>query len=286
MSIKIENLNYIYSPDTPFQVYALKEINLKIEEGTFTVIIGQTGSGKSTLIQHLNGLVIPTSGKVYVNGLETSTKQNRKLIRQQVGIVFQYPEHQLFEETVYKDIAFGPHNMGLGAGEVEERVRMALQLVDLPEEILDKSPFDLSGGQMRRVAIAGVLAMAPRILVLDEPTAGLDPMSRKSIMQMIDKLQEQQQITIFLVTHNMEEAAHFADRILVMHEGQIVLDGCPKEIFRHITELRRIGLDVPQVTELCYLLSERGWHIPDVVLTIEDAGVILAKLLGVNTNAN
>ncbi len=285
MSVKIINLEHIFSPGTPFETMALRNINLEIADNSLTAIIGQTGSGKSTLIQHFNGLMLPTTGEVFVNGLDTRNKKERHQIRSQVGIVFQYPEHQLFEETVEADICFGPKNMGITGDALQQRLKKALQAVSLPETILSESPFDLSGGQMRRVAIAGVLAMEPEILVLDEPTAGLDPVARRSILNMIDRIRDNKDITIILVTHDMEEVAQYANRVIVMNKGLIALDGTPREVFAATELLREIGLDVPPITALFQQLRSKGWDLPEVVLTIEEASMHLSKALGVTRNA-
>ena len=285
MSVKIINLEHIFSPGTPFETMDLRNINLEIADNSLTAIIGQTGSGKSTLIQHFNGLMLPTTGEVFVNGLDTRNKKERHQIRSQVGIVFQYPEHQLFEETVEADICFGPKNMGITGDALQQRLKKALQAVSLPETILSESPFDLSGGQMRRVAIAGVLAMEPEILVLDEPTAGLDPVARRSILNMIDRIRDNKDITIILVTHDMEEVAQYANRVIVMNKGLIALDGTPREVFAATELLREIGLDVPPITALFQQLRSKGWDLPEVVLTIEEASMHLSKALGVTRNA-
>ncbi|QOR34607.1 energy-coupling factor transporter ATPase [Clostridium sp. 'deep sea'] len=285
MPIKLKNVSCIYNPKTPFEVYALKEIDLEISDGSYVAIIGQTGSGKSTLIQHFNGLILPSSGSVTVNQLAMSDKKNRRQIRKDVGIVFQYPEHQLFEETVFKDIAFGPTNMGMSKNEIEKAVISSLKAVGLSEDLLEESPFDLSGGQMRRVAIAGVLAMSPKILVLDEPTAGLDPKARHAILQMINKIHQKHKITIILVTHDMEQAAAYASRVVVMNNGTIVYDGKPREVFKNINELKELGLDVPPVTLLCYKLKQLGYKVPQLPLTISEAKEIILKNIGVKSNA-
>jgi len=229
--------------------------------------------------------MLPTTGEVFVNGLDTRNKKERHQIRSQVGIVFQYPEHQLFEETVEADICFGPKNMGITGDALQQRLKKALQAVSLPETILSESPFDLSGGQMRRVAIAGVLAMEPEILVLDEPTAGLDPVARRSILNMIDRIRDNKDITIILVTHDMEEVAQYANRVIVMNKGLIALDGTPREVFAATELLREIGLDVPPITALFQQLRSKGWDLPEVVLTIEEASMHLSKALGVTRNA-
>jgi energy-coupling factor transport system ATP-binding protein len=283
MPIKIEKVSYIYSPGTPFEIKALNDINLSIEDKSFTAIIGQTGSGKSTLIQHFNGLIVPTEGTVIINNVTTEDKKDRKKIRTQVGIVFQYPEHQLFEETVFEDVAYGPKNMGFDEGEVKRRVEEALLSVGLELDLLDKSPFDLSGGQMRRVAMAGVLAMKPKILILDEPTAGLDPQTRKNVLNLIKDLRENHDITIIIVTHDMEEVANFADRVIVLHKGKIVIDGKPRDVFLEIDKLQEIGLDAPPLTLLFNELRKHGWNVSPVVLNQEEALAEICKELGVKT---
>ncbi len=281
MPIKIENVSFIYSPGTPFEIKALDDISLEIKDQSFTAIIGQTGSGKSTLIQHFNGLITPTEGTVIINNITTEDKKDRKKIRSKVGIVFQYPEHQLFEETVFDDIAYGPKNMGFDEAEVKRRVEESLLSVGLELELLDKSPFDLSGGQMRRVAMAGVLAMKPKILILDEPTAGLDPQTRQNVLNLIKDLRENHNITIIIVTHDMSEVAHFADRVIVLHQGKVVLDGAPKEVFLRIQDLKAIGLDAPPLTLLFSELRKRGWNVSPAVLTQEEAVAEICEELGV-----
>lgn len=256
-------------------------MDLEIQDGEFLGLIGHTGSGKSTLIQHLNGLLKPTQGTVIVNETRIDKdSKNLKSVRQQVGLVFQYPEHQLFEETVEKDIAFGPKNLGLPQEEVNNRVREALQLVGLPfDEIKDRSPFELSGGQRRRVAIAGVLAMKPDILILDEPTAGLDPRGREEIFSEIQTLHREKKFTIVLVSHSMEDVARLVDRIIVMNKGQVALTGTPKEVFARADELKQMGLDVPQITSLMTRLRERGMDVPTDIYTLEQAKDVLRKVL-------
>lgn len=272
MIIKLENVNYIYNPNTPFEKKALDGINLSIDEGDFIGLIGHTGSGKSTLVQHLNGLMKPTSGKVIVDGVDISTKgANLKEVRQKVGLVFQYPEHQLFEESIYKDIAFGPKNLGLKEEEVNLRVQKAMELVDLDFHILkDRSPFELSGGQKRRVAIAGVLAMKPKVLILDEPTAGLDPRGRDEILGRLEKLY-QEGITIILVSHSMEDIARLVNRIVVMHRGKIAMEGKTREVFNQAEELARLNLGIPQITSFMREYKKRGNQVEDSVLTVEEA---------------
>ncbi len=260
MSIVIENLSYTYMPGTPFEKEALKDINLKIEDGEFVGIIGHTGSGKSTLIQHFNGLLKPTSGKVLINGIDTTGKELREL-RRDVGVVFQYPEHQLFEETVYKDIAFGLFRQNFSEDEVHAEIMGAIKTVGLTEDILEKSPFELSGGQKRRVAIAGVLAMKPGILILDEPTAGLDPRGRDEIFGFISEIHDTMGITVILVSHSMEDVARLVDRVIVMNEGRIELDGPVKEVFSDIQRLEGMGLSAPQIS---YLMQELKKILPDI----------------------
>lgn len=276
MSIEIDGLNYIYGEGTPFERKALSNVTVKIEDGEFIGLIGHTGSGKSTLIQHLNRLIKPHSGVIRVDGVDINASgANLKLIRQQVGLVFQYPEHQLFEMTVYKDVAFGPTNMGLPVEEVDARVKAALHKVGLDEGVYEKSPFELSGGQKRRVAIAGVLAMEPKVLILDEPTAGLDPMGRDEILGEIKKLHQRTGITIILVSHSMEDIANYVNRILVMDRGSLMLSGTTQEVFRHVEELEAMGLAVPQVTYLIRQLRERGFEIDPDVTTLSQARQVL-----------
>lgn len=273
MMMKINNLNYIYNPNTPFEKKALDNVNLKIDEGEFIGLIGHTGSGKSTLVQHLNGLMKPTSGDIIIDGVNITKKDGSlKEIRQKVGLVFQYPEHQLFEETIYKDIAFGPRNLGLSEEEVHNRVKESMESVGLDfEELKDRSPFELSGGQKRRVAIAGVIAMKPKILVLDEPTAGLDPRGRDEILGEIQKLYEKEGITIILVSHSMEDVAKLVDRILVMHRGKVEMDGKTREVFSRANELEKLGLGVPQITKFMKIFKEKGNDVKDDVLTVDEA---------------
>ncbi|NLY42985.1 MAG: energy-coupling factor transporter ATPase [Clostridiaceae bacterium] len=283
MSINVQHLDYVYMPGSPFEKKALKDINLEIKKGEFVGLIGHTGSGKSTLVQHFNGLLRPTSGKIYINNIDISGKKvNLKEIRSKVGLVFQYPEHQLFEETVYKDIAFGPQNMGLPDKEVEKRVYEALEQVKLDSKILGKSPFELSGGQKRRVAIAGVLAMKPEILVLDEPTAGLDPLGRDEILFQIKDLHKKTGLTVILVSHSMEDIARLADRIIVMYEGTIAMNGSPYKVFEDVEKLEAMGLSVPQVTHVIRKLRSRGIKIRGDIITVEQAKNELLRLLGGN----
>ena len=259
MSLILDHVNHIYGEDTKLAVAALKDINLEIPDGQFIGLIGHTGSGKSTLVQHLNGLLSPTSGAIYFNGQDISDKDfNKKEFRSKVGLVFQYPEHQLFEVTVFQDVCFGPKNLGLSQKDVEIRAYNALKLAGVKEEQFYVSPFDLSGGQKRRVAIAGVLAMQPEILILDEPTAGLDPKGRDEILGQIKKLQKETKITVLLVSHSMEDVAEYVDRILVMNKGKLIYDDVPKEVFKHHQELEEMGLAAPQVTYIMDKLKKEG----------------------------
>ncbi len=284
--IKAENVNYIYQQGTPFERQALYDINLEIPDGSFTAIIGHTGSGKSTLIQHFNALVKPTSGKITIDGIDvTAAKTDLKLIRRTVGLVFQYPEHQLFEETVYKDIAFGPTNMGLSSEEIDERVRESAALAGLNENLLERSPFDLSGGQKRRAAIAGVLAMKPKVLILDEPTAGLDPSGRDSILKTIKSLHKKNRdMIIIFISHSMEDVAKTAEHIIVMNKGRIETEGSVSEIFEKADTLRKIGLNVPQITTLCDRLRNEGLNLPENIYTVGYAADALTSLLGGGRN--
>ncbi|MBS4537324.1 energy-coupling factor transporter ATPase [Clostridium sp. D2Q-11] len=287
MKIKIEGLNHIYNPGNPFEIKALDDVNLEIDKGEFVGLIGHTGSGKSTLIQHLNGLLKATSGKIFIGDTEITKKDVKlKSVRQKVGLVFQYPEHQLFEETVYKDIAFGPKNLGLSEEEVDKRIKESMELVGLNfTEVKDRSPFELSGGQRRRVAIAGVLAMKPDILILDEPTAGLDPKGRDEILGQIKHLYDKYNITIILVSHSMEDIAKLVNRLIVMHKGKVNMEGNPRDIFKRVDELERIGLGIPQITYLMRELRNRGKDVKDDVLTVDEAKIELLKYLRSNDNA-
>ena len=270
--IRTENLTYTYSQGTPFEKTAVKDVNIEIEEGELVGIIGHTGSGKSTLIQHLNGLIKPTSGKIFIDGADIHDK-NIKLrdVRFKVGLVFQYPEYQIFEETVYKDIAFGPTNMGLDEGEIDKRVRETAKLVGIDDSLLSKSPFELSGGQKRRVAIAGVMAMRPKVLILDEPTAGLDPRGREMILGQIKHYHEETGSTVLLVSHSMEDVARFAQKILVMNKGEVFCYDTPPAVFARADEIAAIGLSVPQITKVFSMLRSRGIDIRGDVYTIEFA---------------
>lgn len=280
MPIILDKINYCYSQGTAYQIQALKDINLKIDDGQFIGIIGHTGSGKSTLIQHLNGLIRATSGTIYFNGEDIyADDYNMKDLRSQVGLVFQYPEHQLFETTIFDDVCFGPKNQGLDKKTVELRAFEALHNVGFPDELYDQSPFDLSGGQKRRVAIAGVLAMKPQVLILDEPTAGLDPAGRDEILNLITKMHKELGITVILVSHSMEDVAKYVERIIVMNSGEVMYDGTPKEVFHHYKELEAIGLAAPQVTYLMHELKEKGLDVDLDATTVEEAGnSILAAL--------
>lgn len=272
MSIKLEHINYVYSPGTAYEKHALKDINIEIPHGQFVGIIGHTGSGKSTLIQHLNGLVKATDGALYYNGENIYAEgYHMRELRNQVGMVFQYPEHQLFEVDVLSDVCFGPKNQGCSEEEAKQRAREALKLVGLKEKYYDRSPFDLSGGQKRRAAIAGVLAMQPKVLVLDEPTAGLDPKGRDEILDQIAYLHKTCDMTVILVSHSMEDIAKYVDRIIVMNHGQVAFDDVPKKVFEHYQELERIGLSAPQVTYIMHELKARGLDVPVDVTTIEEA---------------
>ena len=281
MSIKIENLTHVYMPKTPFEKKALDNVNLTIEDGEFLALIGHTGSGKSTLIQHLNGLLEPSSGRILVDEVDITSKDVKLTdIRKKIGLVFQYPEYQLFEETIEKDVAFGPNNLGLSAEEVSNRVKKSMEMVGLDYETYkDVSPFDLSGGQKRRVAIAGVIAMEPKVLILDEPTAGLDPKGRDDILEQIKILHEKYKMTIVLVSHSMEDVGKLAERIVVMNGGKIELLGKPSEIFKEVETLERIGLAVPQVTYLMRALREKGFDVSDEVFTVEKGTQEILKAL-------
>ena len=282
MSIVIEHLNYVYMAGGPYETKALEDVNLTIGDGEFIGLIGHTGSGKSTLVQHLNGLIMPTSGRVLVDGLDLADKAtDRRAIRQRVGLVFQYPENQLFEETVEKDIAFGPKNLGLDENEIARRVKDAMRRVALDYDALhDRSVFELSGGQMRRVAIAGVLAMEPQVLVLDEPCAGLDPRGREEILGLIRDLHRESGATIVMVSHSMDDVASLAERVIVMNHGQVVMDGAPRDVFSCGEELRGMGLDVPQAVQLAAKLRERGFDIPEGIYRIEEIKAEIEKIAG------
>ncbi len=272
MKISIENVSHIYMPGTPFEKHALKNINLEIETGEFIGLIGHTGCGKSTLVQHLNGLLKPTSGKIYADGKDIWSKGfDMRALRFGVGLVFQYPEYQLFEETVFEDVAFGPKNMGLSEMEVKKRVKSALSCVGIGEATALKSPFEISGGQKRRVAIAGVLSMSPKVLVLDEPAAGLDPKGRREILDNIKRLHAENEMTVIIVSHSMEDIAKTVSRVVVMNEGEIHMQGSVDEVFGRGECLSQIGLDVPQITLLAKKLREAGYPISDKIYTVEQA---------------
>ena len=273
MPIKIENLTHIYMKGTPFEKIALDNVSIEIKDGEFIALIGHTGSGKSTLIQHINGLLKPSLGKITVDDVNITAKGVKLAdIRKRVGLVFQYPEYQLFEETIEKDIAFGPKNLGLDDEEIVKRVKRAMNIVGLDYETYkDKSPFELSGGQKRRVAIAGVVAMEPKVLILDEPTAGLDPKGRDDILGNIKELHNEYNMTIILVSHSMEDVAKLATRILVMDKGKCILNGTPSKIFKEVNTLESVGLGVPQVTSLVKRLREKGFDISEDVFTVEQA---------------
>ncbi|MBR6626512.1 MAG: energy-coupling factor transporter ATPase [Lachnospiraceae bacterium] len=281
MAIILDHVNYIYDEGTPFSRYALKDICLQIPDGQFIGVIGHTGSGKSTLMQHLNGLIKATEGSIYFNGEDIYDSDfDKKKLRSKVGLVFQYPEHQLFEVDVFSDVCFGPRNLGLDKKEVELRAFDALRKVGLPQDLYYQSPFELSGGQKRRVAIAGVLAMKPDVLILDEPTAGLDPKGRVEILEQIKNLQTESGMTIILVSHSMEDVAEYVDRILVMNEGSIIYDDVPGEIFKHYRELEEMGLSAPQVTYVMHALRESGIPVSGDVTTLEEAVEEITRVIG------
>ena len=279
--LETKELTHIYSQGTPFQRYALNSVHFSVQAGEFLGIIGRTGSGKSTLIQHLNGLLKPSSGQVLFDGKDIwADKQFTRQVRFQVGLVFQYPEYQLFEETVYKDIAFGPQNMKLPQEEIHRRVLEAAKFVELSEDMLEMSPFELSGGQKRRVAIAGVIAMEPKVLILDEPTAGLDPRGREEILRNIRAYQQAKQAAVIMVSHSMEEIADSVDRLVVMHDGGIVMDGTPGDVFSRGEELESLGLTIPAVTKVFRRLSDMGLPVDRAVYTMDDAIKALQRLKG------
>ncbi len=281
MSLILDHVNYVYGEDTSLAVHALKDINLVIPDGQFIGLIGHTGSGKSTLVQHLNGLIKPTGGAIYYNGEDIHDKDyDRKKLRSKVGLVFQYPEHQLFEIDVFKDVCFGPKNLGLSQKETELRAYAALKQVGLEDAYFYQSPFDLSGGQKRRVAIAGVLAMKPEILILDEPTAGLDPKGRDEILDQIAKLKEETGITVILVSHSMEDVAKYVERIIVMNRGSVLYDDTPREVFQHYKELEQVGLAAPQVTYIMQALAKKGMPVDVSATTIEEAEQEILRALG------
>ena len=278
--LETQNLTFIYSPGTPFEKTAMADVSLRVEEGDFIGVIGHTGSGKSTLVQHLNGLLKPASGKVLLEGRDIWAEPGKiRDVRFQVGMVFQYPEHQLFEDTTYKDIAFGPKNMGLSEEEIDARVRRAAAFVGLKEELLDKSPFELSGGEKRRAAIAGVMAMEPRVLILDEPTAGLDPRGRDMILEQIKAYKDENDTTVLLVSHSMEDVARTAKKVLVMNGGRIAMYAPTAEVFSRAEELESIGLSIPAVTKVFMRLREKGYPVGDNVYTVGQAEQRLLSLL-------
>ena len=287
MPIKIENLTHIYMPGTPFEKKALDNINIDIQDGEFVALIGHTGSGKSTLIQHINGLLKPTTGKIIIDGTDITLKSSKLSdVRKKVGLVFQYPEYQIFEETVEKDIAYGPTNLKLGQEDINARVRRAMEMVGLDyQAFAKKSPFEISGGQKRRVAIAGVVAMEPKVLILDEPTAGLDPKGRDDILSQIVKFQKEYNMTIILVSHSMEDVAKVAGRILVMNNAKCILDGSPTRIFREVDTLESIGLAVPQITYLARELRKKGFDISQDIFTVDQAKKEILNCLRGGKNA-
>lgn len=287
MSVKVENLTHIYNEGLPHESVAVQDVSFSIEDGQIAGIIGHTGSGKSTLVQHLNGLIRPKTGSIYID--EENICDDRTVmreIRKKVGLVFQYPEYQLFEETVFKDVAFGPKNIGLADDELEDRVREAIELVGLDyEQIKDKSPFDLSGGQKRRVAIAGVIAMKPKVLILDEPTAGLDPKAHKDVLDMIIRVHEHENNITVMVSHNMEDIASMCDKVIVMDKAHAVMEGTPQEVFARRTELRQMGLAAPPVTELIDMLNDRGFELDRNILTRDRAVEEIYRAIRGNTDA-
>ena len=280
MSIRAEHLTHLYSPGTTFESYALKDVSFEIPDGSFVAVIGHTGSGKSTLVQHLNGLYRPTSGTVYFNGEDIfADGYDLKKLRTKVGLVFQYPEYQLFEESVIKDVMFGPLNMGLSKEEAIERAGKALRQVKMPDELFDRSPFDLSGGQKRRAAIAGVLAMDPEVLILDEPTAGLDPRGRDYILNMLEELHRERGITIILVSHSMDDVAECADLLMVLKDAELKFFDKPKEVFKNVKELESYGLAVPEITYLAARLIDEGLDIDPTISTVAEAKAELLRVL-------
>ena len=277
--LETQNLTYVYGEGTPFKITALDNVNIDIPKGEFVAIIGHTGSGKSTLVQHLNGLLKPTGGKIFLDGDDIWQSKSKIFdTRFRVGLCFQYPEYQLFEETVYKDIAFGPTNMGLSKAEIDERVRNAAKYVGIPDDMLLKSPFDLSGGEKRRVAIAGVISMEPEILILDEPTSGLDPMGREQILGLIKNYREQTGKTVVIVSHSMDDVARFATKVIVMNSSKVEMSGTVDEVFERASRLREIGLSVPQITEIFIRLREKGYNVSEKIYTVEQGYLELKKL--------
>ncbi len=279
MAITLKDVSYVYGKETAFSVQAAKDVSLEIPDGQFVGLVGHTGSGKSTLIQMLNGLITPTSGQILFNGEDIHEKgYSLKKLRSQVGLVFQYPEYQLFEVDVLSDVCFGPKNLGLDKTEVERRAKEALALVGIDESFYKQSPFELSGGEKRRVAIAGVIAMEPKVLILDEPTAGLDPKGRDEILEQIKKLHEQRHMTIILVSHSMEDIAKYAKRLIVMDDGSVKFDGTPRDVFRHYRELEKIGLAAPQVTYIMRKLKEKGVPVDEEIINLEEARDNIIKI--------
>ena len=277
--LETQNLTYVYGEGTPFKITALDNVNIDIPKGEFVAIIGHTGSGKSTLVQHLNGLLKPTGGKIFLDGDDIWQSKSKIFdTRFRVGLCFQYPEYQLFEETVYKDIAFGPTNMGLSKAEIDERVRNAAKYVGIPDDMLSKSPFDLSGGEKRRVAIAGVISMEPEILILDEPTSGLDPMGREHILALIKNYREKTGKTVIIVSHSMDDVARFATKVIVMNSSKVEMSGTVDEVFEKASRLREIGLSVPQITEIFIKLREKGYPVSEKIYTVEQGYLELKKL--------
>ena len=285
--LEVKNLTHTYDGNTPFFSDAVKDVSFSVEKGEIIGIIGHTGSGKSTLVQHLNGLLKPTSGEIILNGeIIWKNSKNIRKIRSQVGLVFQYPEYQLFEDTVYKDIAFGPKNMGLSDNEIDFRIKEICELVGIKEEYLEKSPFDLSGGEKRRVAIAGVMAMQPEIIVFDEPVAGLDPKGRADVVKMIADYRKKYNATVFIISHNMEDMALIADKLIVMNKGELVLFDKTENVFKEYELLKTIGLNVPMVTQIFLILKEKGMNIPDNIFTVDTAVEYLLSIYkGGNSNA-
>lgn len=281
MSIQVKNLTHIYEKGMPNESIALENISFEVEDGAFLGIIGHTGSGKSTLLQHLNGLLKPTEGNIIIGGVDITSPEVKMVdIRKRIGLVFQYPEYQLFEETVAKDVAFGPKNLGLSQEEIDERVKEAIELVGLDyEAIKDRSPFELSGGQKRRVAIAGVVAMRPEVLILDEPTAGLDPKAHKDVLKMVETVHKKTGSIIILVSHNMADIARMSDKVLVIDSGHMVMMGTPKEVFSKREVLSNVGLDLPPITQLTEGLREKGMDIEDTILSVDEAAEQIAKYL-------
>lgn len=284
MSIIVNHVDYIYNPNTVYEKKAIDDVSFVIEDGEYIGLVGHTGSGKSTLVQHLNGLIVPSSGGIYIDGVDIlSEDYDKKQLRSTVGLVFQYPEHQLFEEDVFSDVCFGPKNMGLPKQEIELRAYDALKSVGLSDESFYVSPFDLSGGEKRRVAIAGVLAMKPKVLILDEPTAGLDPQGREKILALIDALHDQLGITIIMVSHSMDDLAEHVDRLIVMHRGKKVMDGPTREVFSHRDELEAMGLAVPEATAILSDLRKMGYPVRTDLITVEEAAEELYRFFGKKT---